>query len=217
MISKIDECDTASEVIKSVNILQAIRWVAQAWEAVSKDTISKCFRKAGILDNSFMVATREHEDQDPFGELDSVQCAGDDQEQSAQSELEDLIHQLGMPTEARCSASEYVSGNNELSTCAGQDCESWEEEFFASIADQPPETVEEEEEPDDSTFDLEPPPLKIKNFGDAICSLEDVRSFLDSKGCNIQATVISSAIDSVASAHCSSLASARQSTLDECF
>ena len=47
-----------------------------------------------------------------------------------------------------------MSGDNELSTCAGQDSESWEEEFFASIAsesDEPPEPVEEEE-PDDSMF-----------------------------------------------------------------
>ena len=66
-------------------------------EVVSKDTISKCFRKAGILYRSSMVATRQYEDQDPFDELDFVQSTSDDQDQSAQSELEDLIHQLGMP------------------------------------------------------------------------------------------------------------------------
>lgn len=43
-----------------------------------------------------MVATRE---QDPFNELDSLWCASDDEEQSAQTELEYPIHQLGMPSE----------------------------------------------------------------------------------------------------------------------
>ena len=63
-------------------------------------------------------------------------------------------------------------------------------------------------------FDLESPPLKIRNFGEAIKSLEDVQVFLDSKGCNDEVTVITSAVDSVVSLHCTSLAAARQSTLD---
>ena len=53
VISKIDECDTASGVIYQVcECALAIRWVAQAWKAVKEETISKCFRKAGVLDES---------------------------------------------------------------------------------------------------------------------------------------------------------------------
>ena len=66
-------------------------------------------------------------------------------------------------------------------------------------------------------FDLEPPPPKIENFSEAIHSLEDVPAFLDSKGYSNQATVVASTVDLVASLHCNSLSSTRQSTLDEYF
>ena len=49
----------------------------------------------------------------------------------------------------------------------------------------------------------------------AIHSLEDVKSFLDRKGHSEQATVVSTAIDLMASLNYSSLALGRQSTLDE--
>ena len=111
VISKIDECDTASEVIKSVSILQAIRWVAQAWEEVKQETISKCFRKAGVLGESFSLVSREHEDRDPFDELDCTESFDD-------TNLENLICQLNMPAEATCSVGEYVNGEDDLPTCS---------------------------------------------------------------------------------------------------
>ena len=75
----------------------------------------------------------------------------------------------------------------------------------------------EEEGLDDVSFDFEPPPPKIRSFSEAIHSLEDVKSFLDAKAYSEQATVVSSALDMVASLNCTSLASARQRTLDEYF
>ena len=61
-----------SDVVKSVNILVAIRWVGKAWSMVSAETISKCFRKAGALDSSMDIVTRgfEENDEDPFIDSD---------------------------------------------------------------------------------------------------------------------------------------------------
>ena len=74
VVSKVDECSSATEVCKSVDILQAIRWSAVAWNEVSQSTIVKCFIKAGILNaegetNAVEVAAGG--DVDPFVELDS--------------------------------------------------------------------------------------------------------------------------------------------------
>ena len=33
-MSKIDECDIVTDVVKSVNVLVALRWVALAWNSV---------------------------------------------------------------------------------------------------------------------------------------------------------------------------------------
>lgn len=115
VISKIDECGLASEIVKSVNILHAIRWVAQAWEAVKKETISKCFRKGGILDKELALVTREYDEEDPFDDVDAPDTAS--------GELEDLIHRMNMPSEERCSVSEYIDGENSLSVCFEQDDE----------------------------------------------------------------------------------------------
>ena len=118
---------------------------------------------------------------------------------------------------------EYVNGEDDLPTCLENDDHLWEDDFFASLdpdqsvleQDESEQDEPEQDEPDDASFDFEPPPLKIKIFGEAIQSLEDVQIFLDSKGHSDQATTIASVVDLVASLHCKSLASARQSTLNE--
>ena len=84
VVSKIDECSTASEVCKSINILQAMRWTAMAWNDVSEPAVVKCFIKAGILTSEGELNALEvaNSDVDPFAEL-----------QSEISNVEDMAHQ----------------------------------------------------------------------------------------------------------------------------
>jgi len=93
VLSKIDECDSASDVVKSVNILVAIRWVAIAWSQVTAETIMNCFRKAGILDRELdVVSLGIEDDSDPFFEADE------------RTELEDLIEKTG---DGSCTVDEF--------------------------------------------------------------------------------------------------------------
>ena len=46
MVSKVDECNSAPEICKSVDVLQAM-----TWNDISETTIVKCCTKTGILDS----------------------------------------------------------------------------------------------------------------------------------------------------------------------
>ena len=48
LVASLDEVSTAQELAKSVTLMDAIRWINQAWMRVSPLTIQKCFRHCGI-------------------------------------------------------------------------------------------------------------------------------------------------------------------------
>ena len=96
ILSKIEECETASDVVQSVNILIAIRWVVQAWSKVKAETICKCFRKAGVLDATMDVVARGEEDDDPFLEADKS------------LELQGLSDKTMQSSQEKCMLEEYV-------------------------------------------------------------------------------------------------------------
>jgi len=114
VLSEIDECDAASDVIKSINVLVAIRWVAMAWSMVRAETISKCFQKAGILSDSLDVVAHPLEDDvDPFLEAD------------ARMEIQSLIEKM-MPAGESCTVAEYLRGDDDLPVCTDLDSDSWD-------------------------------------------------------------------------------------------
>ena len=205
VLSQIDACSKASEVTKSLSILHSIRWVAQAWDTVSPETIRRCFRKAGILDDSFSVPTRPHE-HDPFLDIDLNTPEIEN--------IESLMEQI-QPEGGICSSTEFINGDDDLVTCFETDDDSWDQQFLTSLDSQsassapgvssdPKEEEEEEEE-------LEPPQPKVRKLSEAISHLEGVREFLDNKGHIAEATIVSSAVDKLALLHCKT----RQSHLDD--
>ena len=64
MISRITNDLSASDIAKEVDILQAITWVAAAWNEVTEKTIRNCFAKCGIL-----AQTAENDDAELDGEF----------------------------------------------------------------------------------------------------------------------------------------------------
>ena len=163
VLSKIDACDTATEVVKSINILVALRWVAKAWLLVKPETISKCFRKAGILNTDLDVISVGVED-DPFLEAD------------LRIEVQSLIEKT-MPAGGRCDLDEYLQGDDDLPVCMDLDNDSWETDFLDHLG-QDEEEADEEEDEGENEMDIELPPPKIQNYKEAVQALEDVQHFL---------------------------------------
>ena len=176
VLTKIDECACASEVVKSINVLVAIRWVAMAWSLVQEETIRKCFRRAGVLDSDLTVVARD--EQDPF--LATDECAT----------LEDLIS-ITMSGHEACPVEEYITGEGSLPVCNGLDDSNWESSFFAQLVQEEPE-----EEDDDQGEQILTLPT-IKTYKDANMYVEEVQQFLEQEGHVEEAFKLGSIIDKV--------------------
>ena len=200
ILAKIESCTTATEVASSINVLNAIHWIAQAWKEVKPETIAKCFRKAGMLTEEMNV--RVIDDTDPFADIEGSEG------------LAELISQVASGQD-RCSVEEYVDGDSITPVCAEFDDQNWEEAFIQSLTE-PAETEQHSDEETDDETDLPPPALKIRSFREALESLEDVRNFLESRSCFPEVTVANTLIDSVAQLHTTSACS-RQSSICDFF
>jgi hypothetical protein len=93
-----------------------------------------------------------------------------------------------------CPASEYVHGDDDLPVCFDSNDDNWEENFLAELGQ--PSTIEEEEEDDHD----EEPVSTLHSFSEAMKSLDNVKLFLESRGCVQEAITIGSGMDRVASA-----------------
>ncbi len=177
VLSKIDECQLGSEVTNSINVLIAIRWVAQAWDEVKRETICKCFKNAGVVTESGDVVSRD--ESDPFADMDNEEnihvfnnC---DEERQ---EIQRLCDQV-MTREEQCSVDEYIEGDNDLAFCFEADDVNWDADFFSNFSPSVNTSDEPEESADEDADDsLQPAEPKVKTMREAIDSLESIQYFL---------------------------------------
>ena len=195
-MAKIDECTVASEVTKKINILQAIRWIAEAWEKVTVDTIKKCFRSSGILDSKFELRSLDIlNGDDPFEDCD---VDGND------TELADLVSRVQV--ENNCSVEELIHNEDDTPVCGEVTDDTWDEAFFSELGpvakhlnskDDDIDSFELCSEADDmyseeaDVVEVEHP-TTVNSYFDAIKALEDVCWYLEQKGHTDEATIVSS-------------------------
>jgi len=191
VLSKIDECETASEIVNGINLLIAIRWITQAWKMVKAETICKCFRRAGILDAGMEIVSCDIGDEDPFADIDE--------------ELQGLITDI-MPESGRCTAQEYINGDCELATCNDMADETWDETFMSQLGQPDPSDETEVQENEEAEEDILSEPLRITSYKEAINALEDVQNFLESQGhVSTSITYLGPAVDAITSLKVTSL------------
>lgn len=216
IVAKIDDNSslTAAEIVKSVTLLHAIRWVYQAWEMVQSTTIKKCFRKAGILNTDFSVVARF--EANPFS--DDMDEPDSD---TSTAELECLITRV--QDEDSCTAEQFISADNDLSTCDEIIGDDWDSIFLTKIAAQHQEPMETSSlemfaNDDESDHELSTETAvgpRIQNLAEVIYHLEGITDYLDHCGFTSIANEVSKITTSISVLR--SQQPSRQSTLDEYF
>ena len=166
ILASIETCISASEVAKTITILDAIRWISKAWRDVKPETISKCFRRAGVTPSAIAVGSSDLDD--PFDDIDLIEG------------MNDLISDvMGTGSEA-CSLDIYTSGENGLSVCAEFEDEIWDQAFMENLTENV-HVQESDSEEEELETDVLPPPSKITSYRQALGMLKDVQTYLESR------------------------------------
>ena len=145
----------------------AIRWIKQAWESVTSETVKNCCRRWGISPESGTTVQNE----DPFADLDT--------ETQHMSHLDELVQQL----HCGVTADEYVTVEEDLTTCFTFDGVSeanWRENtavvsHCGSAAERPALEQDESSDEDEEV-------TSIQTYDTALTLAKDLHLFIVSKG-----------------------------------
>ena len=93
ILSRVNHGLTAPDIAKKVNVLQAIRWMKQAWDAVPVEIVQRCFHRCGF---SNMAQSNERSEEE------------EDQEFSG------LVRRI---SQGKTTAKEYATADQEIPSC----------------------------------------------------------------------------------------------------
>ena len=69
VLSRNNDNVSASDIIKDVNILMAIRWVQREWKDVLPSTVKHCFEKCGFRKSDADLMEEDDEEDPEFSAL----------------------------------------------------------------------------------------------------------------------------------------------------
>ena len=125
IIAEMERCSTTHEVVKSVDVLIAVKWVGQAWESVSSVTI--CFRKAGhACRKDFGVVLRDVL-------KDYIYSLAELEVDHGTDELQEMLTQVGIVGGSTCSGEDFTTADDQLSVCQDFINDTWNTDFQAEI------------------------------------------------------------------------------------
>lgn len=175
--SQLDGKNTASDVIKSVNMLMSIQWGKQAWDDVKLETVMKCFKKVGLCPRTLP----EGKDDDPF--------AGEDI-----ADVQDLVHTIDRST----SIDEYICDEDSLPTCDSTidtTSKDWREEVRNEILGGENSIQEESDEIEEPEVEATDNEESLMTSNQALQAAEDIAKFALYHGDEELANYMSPAVD----------------------
>ena len=108
----------------------------------------------------------------------------------------------------------FNNGDSELPVCTDLDNDHWEDNFMDSLTQDSTMTPTEEDSDPESDVDLDPPVPVIKDFKEAIQTLEHIQHILKSRNCLEMAKKMSALLTEVAAHQVSAM---HQTTLPQFF
>ena len=170
VVSRTDDADgpkKASEIVKSVHLLMAIRWMVSAWEEVKPEVITKCFKHVGMYpDETESMLTED----DPFDGEELL-------------ELQDLLSKMSTPEQELDASSAFDDDVEAYEPSVDTSLPNWRETLRAEIvedSEDPTETGDPGDETDDFDQPLKTP--EVKNVHEAILLTNKLTEFSEWKG-----------------------------------
>ena len=164
VVCRINRGLSAPDITKEVDVLQAIRWIKQAWDEVPEETVRKCFEKCGFSE-AVCNSRRSEEEED--------------------QEFEELVRRISLDETI---AEQYVAADEEVPSCeppVDTTQSDWREHLrnealylYQKESEVPvSEILVVESDEDDADVDIEPRTSSIKTTAEALGRVDDLTKF----------------------------------------
>ena len=174
---------TATDIVKTVDVLTAIRWIKLSWDVVTSKMIVNCFRHCGMKEIKEVEC-------DPFADLDGTDEDDTHKDPSAEDLVEHSVNidELVSQFDSSMTTAEYIEADDDPTTSfTFNDLDNWREELRAMVCETPAakrvstaETSESEKE--DENEEPEPVPSSIASIEDAVAVASYLLSYVSENG-----------------------------------